>query len=328
MFTKHLDRPVTMLNDADAAGVAEVRFGAGTDRKGVVVMITLGTGIGSAVFTDGVARAQHRARSHRDRRQGRRALGLGLGARTTGSCAPRRTPSGSTATSMHLDALLWPDLIILGGGVSKQGEKYLPHLTVRCRGRPGAAAEQRGHRGRGAARLVTRHDVVVLGGGPAALAAASACAQVGLSSPGSIPAPGRAWPNTYGVWVDQLDGLDLEATLARRWDEVEVVAGRAHRLRPRVRRVRQRRADDHAGVAGGGRRGRRGSRRGRQPRPLRSPPPCCTTAASSTPPCWSTPPATGPSSSTGPSGRPWRRQLAYGVVARCSSRPFEPGSAC
>jgi lycopene cyclase-like protein len=77
---------------------------------------------------------------------------------------------------------------------------------------------------------VTRHDVVVLGGGPAALAAASACAQVGLSVARVDAAPGRVWPNTYGVWVDQLEGHDLEATLAHRWDEVEVVAGRAHRL--------------------------------------------------------------------------------------------------
>jgi lycopene cyclase-like protein len=78
---------------------------------------------------------------------------------------------------------------------------------------------------------VTRHDVVVLGGGPAALAAASSCAQVGLSVARVDAAPGRVWPNTYGVWIDQLDGLDLETTLARRWDEVEVVVGRTHRLR-------------------------------------------------------------------------------------------------
>ena len=52
-FTAELGRPVTVLNDADAAGVAEVAFGAGRDRRGVVLLLTFGTGIGSALFLDG-----------------------------------------------------------------------------------------------------------------------------------------------------------------------------------------------------------------------------------------------------------------------------------
>src|SRR6478752_5646633 len=53
MFSDRLGRPVSLMNDADAAGVAEMRFGAGAGHQGVVIMITLGTGIGSAVFIDG-----------------------------------------------------------------------------------------------------------------------------------------------------------------------------------------------------------------------------------------------------------------------------------
>ena len=53
LFSRHVGGPVTVVNDADAAGVAEVRFGAGKNREGVVILLTLGTGIGSAVFLDG-----------------------------------------------------------------------------------------------------------------------------------------------------------------------------------------------------------------------------------------------------------------------------------
>jgi polyphosphate glucokinase len=53
LFSRHVGGQVTVVNDADAAGVAEIRFGAGKDRKGVIILLTLGTGIGSAIFLDG-----------------------------------------------------------------------------------------------------------------------------------------------------------------------------------------------------------------------------------------------------------------------------------
>ncbi len=53
LFARHTGGPVSVVNDADAAGIAEMRFGAGKDRHGVVIMVTFGTGIGSAVFLDG-----------------------------------------------------------------------------------------------------------------------------------------------------------------------------------------------------------------------------------------------------------------------------------
>jgi polyphosphate glucokinase len=131
LFTKHLGRPVTMLNDADAAGIAEMRFGAGKDRKGVVVIITLGTGIGSAVFVDGVlvpnTELGHIEIGGKDAEHS--ASGT---ARDTGKMSVKAYSKRLNRYLMHLDGLLWPELIILGGGVSKQGERYLPHLTVRA----------------------------------------------------------------------------------------------------------------------------------------------------------------------------------------------------
>lgn len=131
MFTDRLARPVSMLNDADAAGVAEMRFGAGKGYGGVVVMVTLGTGIGSAVFVDGTL-VPNTELGHIELD--------GHDAETQASGSARdRDKLGHKAYAKrlnryltHLDSLLWPDLVILGGGVSKQGDKLLPHLRVRC----------------------------------------------------------------------------------------------------------------------------------------------------------------------------------------------------
>ena len=83
-FGRALGRDVTVMNDADAAGLAEMRFGAGKGHAGSVVVVTLGTGIGSAVFADGAPAPQHRARPPAT--EGRRRGGLGgrLGARSRG----------------------------------------------------------------------------------------------------------------------------------------------------------------------------------------------------------------------------------------------------
>jgi polyphosphate glucokinase len=123
--------PVTVINDADAAGVAEMRFGAGRDVGGVVVMLTVGTGIGSAVFVDG-----------------RLVPNTELGhLEVDGHVAERR--ASETVREEHdlsrkewakrfnrylevLEALLWPDLVIIGGGLSKAPEKFMPLLKSRA----------------------------------------------------------------------------------------------------------------------------------------------------------------------------------------------------
>jgi polyphosphate glucokinase len=122
--------PVRLINDADAAGVAEMRFGAGQGHSGVVVMITLGTGLGSAVFSGGQlvpntelghleidghdaeqrAAARVRDEEHLKWPQYAKRLQRYFGA---------------------LENLLWPELFIVGGGVSGKADKFLPLLSLR-----------------------------------------------------------------------------------------------------------------------------------------------------------------------------------------------------
>lgn len=132
---RRLRRPVVAMNDADAAGVAEMTFGAGKRAKGVVVMITLGTGIGCAVFNDGVLLPNtefghleidgHDAETQAAARV-RDELDL-----SWKEYAPR-----VEKYLRHLDKLLWPDLVLIGGGVSKKAEKFLPLIDVRCPVKP------------------------------------------------------------------------------------------------------------------------------------------------------------------------------------------------
>jgi polyphosphate glucokinase len=129
---------VQVLNDADAAGGAEMRFGAGVDEKGTVVVLTFGTGIGSALFTDGVL-VPNTEFGHIEIR--------GKDAETRASDRARALHDLDWAHwagrvdeyMMHLEALLWPDLFIVGGGVSRKSGKFLPLLSgLRARVVPAA----------------------------------------------------------------------------------------------------------------------------------------------------------------------------------------------
>jgi polyphosphate glucokinase len=131
-FGEAAGQPVTVLNDADAAGLAEMQFGAGRGEPGTVLMLTLGTGIGSALFYNGVlipntefghieihgkdaeARASERAREEGD-------LSWGKWAERVDTYLDK------------LEALLSPDLMIIGGGISRKSGKFLPLLTLRAR---------------------------------------------------------------------------------------------------------------------------------------------------------------------------------------------------
>jgi polyphosphate glucokinase len=138
-----LKRPVSIINDADAAGIAEMRFGVGAGQKGVVIFLTLGTGVGSGVFVDGVLvpNTEFGQMEIRGRAAERRSAAA---ART------RRGLSWKAWTAdldEHLDRiyqLMWPSLIIIGGGVSKNADRYIPKLTVRC---PVVAAQLRNDAG-------------------------------------------------------------------------------------------------------------------------------------------------------------------------------------
>jgi polyphosphate glucokinase len=127
-----LKRTVVVLNDADAAGLAEMRFGAGVGEGGVVFVLTLGTGVGSGMFNDGLL-VPNTELGHMEIR------GRDAERRSAAAARIRRGLSWKDWTAdldehlQAIDKLFWPNLIILGGGVSKQPEKFLPRLTVRPR---------------------------------------------------------------------------------------------------------------------------------------------------------------------------------------------------
>jgi polyphosphate glucokinase len=144
LFGKATGDSVRVLNDADAAGVAEMTFGAGIGEKGTVLMLTFGTGIGSALFTDGVlvpntefghveirghdaeTRASERAKELHDLSWGKWAGRV-------------------DEYLQHIEAMLSPQLIIVGGGVSKQSEKWVPRLTgIKARIVPAALLNEAG----------------------------------------------------------------------------------------------------------------------------------------------------------------------------------------
>lgn len=123
---------VFVANDADAAGMAEMRFGAGKGNAGVVLIITIGTGLGTAVFTDGHLLPNTEL--------GHVYLDNGVEAERYASEAVRVTKGlkwkewgkrfDHYLTTM--EALLWPDLIILGGGVSDELHKFSPMITTKA----------------------------------------------------------------------------------------------------------------------------------------------------------------------------------------------------
>ena len=131
LFSDATACPVSVLNDADAAGIAEMRFGAGVGRNGVVVMVTLGTGIGFALFNDGVllpnTELGHLEMNGKDAEDQASAR-----VRDEEDESWKKWANKVDQYLDHVDALLWPDLIIIGGGVSKKADKFFPHLNTRA----------------------------------------------------------------------------------------------------------------------------------------------------------------------------------------------------
>lgn len=131
LLSDKLGHPVTVLNDADAAGVGELQYGAARNHLGLVLVSTLGTGIGSALLNEGVLvpntelghleidghDAEHKAAdSARDRED----------------LSWEKWAERLQRYYSHVENLLWPDLIVVGGGVSKKADKFLPLLHLRA----------------------------------------------------------------------------------------------------------------------------------------------------------------------------------------------------
>jgi polyphosphate glucokinase len=134
---------VTAINDADAAGIAEVRFGAGKGVNGVVVMLTIGTGIGSAVFLDGkLVPNTELGHIEVDGHDGERRASET--AREEHGWSRHEWAKHFNRYLEVLEGLLWPDLIILGGGVSKDPDKFMALLEAKAKLIPAALANTAG----------------------------------------------------------------------------------------------------------------------------------------------------------------------------------------
>jgi polyphosphate glucokinase len=132
LFRKKTGCPTLLINDADAAGIAEMEFGAGKGAMGVVIMLTLGTGIGSAVFLNG-ALVPNTELGHLEIR------GKDAEARASDRIREERDLTWEKWAEkvdeylQRVEFLFSPDLFIIGGGVSKKYEKFLPLLHTRAR---------------------------------------------------------------------------------------------------------------------------------------------------------------------------------------------------
>jgi polyphosphate glucokinase len=132
LASRHLSRPVVAINDADAAGLAELRYGAARDVPGTVLLLTLGTGIGSALFVDGrlvpnteLGHIQVAGREAEKRASGR--------AKVEGGLSWDAWADELNLVLNELHALLWPDLIVLCGGITEEPEKFMDKLHCEAR---------------------------------------------------------------------------------------------------------------------------------------------------------------------------------------------------
>jgi len=129
LFSRATGRPVAVVNDADAAGIAEVRSGAGQGRGGVVVLITLGTGIGSALFVDGTL-VPNSELGHLPLHHGEAEDWAAESVREHDDLSWKKYAHRLQAYLELVQRVLWPQLIIIGGGVSKKAGKFLPLIEL------------------------------------------------------------------------------------------------------------------------------------------------------------------------------------------------------
>jgi polyphosphate glucokinase len=135
VFSKATGLDVRVLNDADAAGLAEARFGAAQGQEGVVILLTFGTGIGSAMFIDGrlvpnteLGHLELAGHDAEDRAAASVKDSQGL--------SYKQWAKRVQAYMAHVEALFSPDLFIVGGGVSKDSAKWIPLLDLQTPVRP------------------------------------------------------------------------------------------------------------------------------------------------------------------------------------------------
>jgi polyphosphate glucokinase len=143
LFTSATGCPCLVGNDADVAGLAEMTFGAGKDQMGTVIMLTLGTGIGTAIFSNGQLLPNtefgHLEMNGKDAEE--RASDA---ARQRKDLSWKKYAKRLNRYMMQMEKLFWPDLFIIGGGISKLHQEFIPLLTVQAKVVPGQFQNEAG----------------------------------------------------------------------------------------------------------------------------------------------------------------------------------------
>ena len=158
-LTEVVGLPVVVVNDADAAGLAELRHGAAKGVSGTVLVLTFGTGIGSALFTDG-ALVPNTELGHVELDGHDAEVRAADSAREREGLSWSKWAARVQAYLHHLENLISPDLFIVGGGASKNADKWLPKLDLRAPIRVAAFANNAGIVG---AALIAREAAVAAG---------------------------------------------------------------------------------------------------------------------------------------------------------------------
>jgi polyphosphate glucokinase len=130
LFSERLGKPVSVLNDADAAGVAEVAFGAGKGQPGLIMMLTFGTGIGSALFVDGTL-IPNTEFGHLELDGKDAELRASDRIREQEDMSWEKWAGRVQEYLRHVELLLSPRLFIIGGGVSRKSDRFFPLIDVR-----------------------------------------------------------------------------------------------------------------------------------------------------------------------------------------------------
>ena len=156
VFTKATTGGVIVLNDADAAGIAEARFGAAKGVSGVIIMLTFGTGIGSAFLVDGklVPNTKLGHLQLRLRRGNRAAASV----RETNGMSFKKWAQRVQRYMSHVERLFSPDLFVVGGGVSKEAQKWVPLLTLNAPVKPAQLLNNAGIVGAAVAAIERRSE--------------------------------------------------------------------------------------------------------------------------------------------------------------------------
>lgn len=153
-----LNRPVTVMNDADAAGIAEMEFGAGRDhpaRDGVVVLLTFGTGIGSALLAGGRL-VPNTELGHLRLWGGSAEVRASANAKEAEGLGWKAWAERVSEYLQYVESLLWPDLFLIGGGISNRSKQFLHRIETRA---PVVPAALRNNAGIAGAALASAREM-------------------------------------------------------------------------------------------------------------------------------------------------------------------------